>query len=70
MRIPLGDFQLDLKWLLKSSVSLSKEYCLKNPRFLIDFVYFETNATAPYQIRRLDELVMVNQWRFSLSLYI
>ncbi|CDS36682.1 metastasis associated protein MTA1 [Echinococcus multilocularis] len=23
-----------------------------------DFVYFETNATAPYQIRRLDELVM------------
>ncbi|VDM35126.1 unnamed protein product [Hydatigera taeniaeformis] len=24
-----------------------------------DFVYFETNATAPYQIRRLDELVMV-----------
>lgn len=27
--------------------------------FLVDFVYFETNATAPYQIRRLDELVMV-----------
>lgn len=25
----------------------------------VDFVYFETNATAPYQIRRLDELVMV-----------
>nr|CDS28226.1 metastasis associated protein MTA1 [Hymenolepis microstoma] len=23
-----------------------------------DFVYFETNATAPYQIRRLDELIM------------
>lgn len=28
-------------------------------RFRLDFVYFETNATAPYQIRRLDELVMV-----------
>lgn len=25
----------------------------------IDYVYFETSATAPYQIRRIEELIKV-----------